>query len=345
MREFAKYNPANMAPELLLTPPTRIVDEESRYLAKQVAQDICLKGQKLRLGTELEIIFFSPDADPLTYPQYNSKNPNYQSGHQAKMRQLKEWAVARRNRTEGPHTEQSRLCIEFRTRPADITNYFRRVDRLRDDIQAQSRQLAVLPVVHSQHIHISVLDENKSNPLERFGYGVIDDATQQSFSHVLPLVLLPEEIDTDRYRLPVRTNGQTQKVKNPHRLEFRMLSSEWACDPSLNAALSLRGFLECLEQEKDRRKVHPSTSYPGCYASAVAAMAADADLKTFFGEAALEKICGVVQHYPRVSIREILVKDIISGSVPTAPENVAPTVTAMSFMDRIRAIGSFFFGN
>lgn len=346
MSEFHKYNPANMAPELLLEPPTQAVAAETRYLSLQLAKEICATSEKLRLGTELEIIFFSPDADPLVaYQRPNSKNPNYQIPHQDKMRELEKWANNRRSLAEGPHTKQSRLCVEFRTRPADIRNYFSRVNTLRDAIQTECRQLEVLPVVHSQHIHVSILDKDGVNPVEKAPYRSLEYATQKDFRQVLPLILLPEEIYQHWSLSPVNIKGQRQNRRDLSRLEFRKLSSEWACDPSLNALLSLRALKECLVGWEKENWGDKPKEYDGCFAAAAAAMRVDSQLKHFFGEATLETICDIVQHYPRVSTREITVADITSGTFPPVREDSSQIATAPSFMDRVRAIGSFFFGN
>jgi hypothetical protein len=62
---FISFNPANIYPDLFLRPPTEVVSPEVQYIALKVAEKLTKKKKgDLRVGTELEVLFFSPDTDP-----------------------------------------------------------------------------------------------------------------------------------------------------------------------------------------------------------------------------------------------------------------------------------------
>jgi hypothetical protein len=166
--------------------------------------------------------------------------------------------------------------------------------------------------VNSQHLHISV-NRKIPNPGAIFqkyktSANYNEDIVIASFNKVLPLVLLPEEYEKDDYSeaFEVWTKGDGDTV--PKHPEFKLLSSEYACDPILNLSLSLRAFYASLI---DPEYVSSKTSsLKNEYELEVLDMAKDPELVIFFGESTLKTLAGIISQYPDVSRREITVDQI-----------------------------------
>lgn len=343
MSEYLKYNPANLQPENFLHPPTETVEDEIQYLARQLA-DILegkpyhqgVEARTLLIGTELEVLFFSPDRDPLAARVLpREDNPNYQYDHFSKITTLKNWAENLRYRRKkiAKCTSIGTLGIEFRTRPLGLSGYLEATNQLRDLIQTRSKRLGVLPVVYSQHIHIS-LCQGATNFIHEIAGSYRDEGDHvkyrkqidRIFAPVLPLVLLPEEFCvTPRGVTWVKGTSSVGSNEDPVRTEFRMLSSEWACDPSLNVTLSLRALDQAIHQEKlTNLSINPTD-----YREAVRVMRKDPELIKFFGASTLNTLANIVNRYPEVSRRKITVNDIAKQYPAISdPTEVVHTATA-----------------
>ncbi len=341
-KEYLQYNPANFKPENLMRPPTGIVSDELMYLCNQLRNAIegGLRVDKdtLKIGTELEILFFDKNADPgklekvsnkeiqrqnrHSYDELSTKeedeirrlnNPNYTSGHRAKVLKVANFAEKLEEMYPDDFyecTRDSKLLIEFRTAPRNLEAHLENVSWLADAIRAKASKLGLLPVVHSQHIHLSCNSHNirlntkgryKFINSENFNGGYID----RTFTRILPLVMLPEEYEEDD-RLPhvVRENNAGEDRANHP--EFRQLSSEYAHDHVLNLTLCLRSLYASLRNPDYATDTLPD----GKYLKAVKEMSTDEELALFFGDSTLAKICKVAKQYPAVSRRDKTINEV-----------------------------------
>src|SRR5690349_5289604 len=121
MEKKNSFNPVNLDPEWFLLAPTAIpTRDEVIYGAKHAAKDLGRKG-KLLLGTEFEMLFFSPDSDPEKSYQF-LENPNYHPSHLKKIEEITRDAVAftEKQRRMDSCEIIGRLSLEYRTRPLDV---------------------------------------------------------------------------------------------------------------------------------------------------------------------------------------------------------------------------------
>lgn len=313
MSEFKKFNPQNMRPDLFCAPPTQVIESEVDYLSRNLVllleygsgdASLVSKKRELRLGTELEVFFFSPDADPWDFIEGDNydRNPNYASEHNNKMTMLCKWAEQLSEIVGVSDCDSiGRLGIEFRTEPANLSSYTNFVNRLVENIRVESKELDVLPIVHSQHIHMSLFDGGESiigRNLEENPF--FKNRILHRFSKEKPSVLLPEEfyVDTDPILFV--------QPRPRRRLEFRMLSSEFACDPDLNTLLSLWALLDALPENEKPLPVQKFDNFD----EALNEMRHDKESQSFFGKSTLSTLCGILEQYPKVSRREIAVDEI-----------------------------------
>lgn len=320
--EVKKYNPVNFSPENLFRPPTSSTHGELSYLIDQLSHVLegtgRIKERRLLVGTELEMFFFSPDEDPTeAYHVYgeSTRNPNYTSEHHAKIELLQKFGndLKRNSPSEFMDVESiGKIGLEYHTAPQQVDKHLETMERFAELIRKKSKTLNVLPVVHSQHIHISMrnnpIRKMLSRAIETDGIIPEEDTVKRAFSRVNPLVLLPEEWD-DRYCDPHYIKNDGIKSLIDHSLdhpEFRKLSSEYANDPVLNLLLSLRAmYAGCLDQSSVS-EVELLKTYKG----AVTKMGQDSELAGFFGQSTLSALTRIVSQYPAVSKREININQV-----------------------------------
>ncbi len=319
-----KYNPPNITPDHLFCPPTSCTHGELDYLVRQLGRALEGEGlptsRRLLVGTELEIFFFSPGADPAEAPSgLWGSNPNYSIGHKSKTTNLIGFAKQLWEVRPSEFLEASaigRVGIEFRTAPQSVDQHLETMSRFGDLLRAECRKQIVSPVVHSQHLHISLREEpsvcvSAENKGAVKGIIPAENIVRATFSRITPMMLLPEEWGIGRLMNPVYiktkvlTNGGIGRLDHP---EFRLLSSEYACDLLLNLAVSLRAMYYGF--------VDPSASLPNVkndkigFEGAVRRMAKDEELRSFFGESTLTKLCNIIRQYPDVSRRAITVDQV-----------------------------------
>jgi hypothetical protein len=335
-----KYNRPNYTPDLLFRPPTSVVHGELEYLARNAASALegnCAtpKARILRIGSEWEMIFFNPEIDPIVakekYPNHNYRarnynNPNYSEGHMLKLE-----AIADDYGTmclkypdmfdDLTYYGKPHLFFEFRTQPLPIGKYLQATDRFRDKITNLSFQLGVMPVVHSQHIHISLQAKcgdvsrgfDNSDGEKKGAYRSIypeDDDLRGTFRMTHPLMLLPEEWcyncnDNGFYQTDDGKRYRSTALTLPH-IEFRALSSEYAHDPLLNLVVSLRAMLTGIEGGARMSLFENSNDFQ----KAVRGMISLPELRKFFSLSTLNQLTDIVYQYPDVSMRKITIGQV-----------------------------------
>ncbi len=125
------------------------------------------------------------------------------------------------------------------------------------------------------------------------------------YSRLNPLTLLPEEWD-DRLEMgPFISSSasslrHTGKSELPH-AEFRKLSSEYACDPTLNLCLVLLALYSgCIRPLVTAAPpIQPESYYEG-----VTFMQRDPELHSLFGTETINSLATIVSQYPDVSSRK-----------------------------------------
>ncbi len=314
MSEFVKYNPPNIQPENFLQPPTREISD-IWYLVQQYSELLEHKKlwspkKQLLVGTELEVLFFSRNIDPAVSAILN---PNYSPKHLQTVKRLTKKASAL-----GKHpfmfkaNQFGRLGIEYRTEPLPVKDYLEAILRLQEHISHRSKKEGVLPVVHSQHIHLS-LTCGASNEILRLERNerrekLFRAKIVQIFGKLNSLVLLPEEWSERRLGFPFTFNGHPSSKLNQHRIEVRRLSSEYACDSNLNLLISLFALYKGLHN-KNPSNYRASNDYR-TYEEAMEDMEEDKELRDFFGASTLTSLVKIVSQYPSISRREKTLKDI-----------------------------------
>ena len=310
-KEFNLFCPENYQPERFMHPPTEPLDKELEYINKNLSDALIGRSpkRKLKIGSEFEVLFFNTSQHPFhawdKFGKDPKKNRNYGQKHTEKILKIYNTSKELREKYPDNFIESSwfsNLMIEFRTAPQDVDGYYESVNLLSDVIRKQSTQLNVLPVLFSQHIHISAVNSRIS---EVTGYNKLADTNNRtlltmisSFGKIFPLVLLPEEYTQSRYlREPVKLSRKTSK--HP---EFRMLTSEWANDPTLNLTVSLRAMYMALIDPKSVSSIY---DLPESYQEAVQIFSEDKDLATFFGQSTLEFLSKTIACYPDVEERKI----------------------------------------
>lgn len=319
MSEYIKYNPANYSPEHFLLPKTAVLWPELKYLNNKlvtaVEGSMRMDKRSMLIGSEFEVMFFDENYNPPKnrwdrYQNDKRRNPNYSSNHKERVTELAK--SASRFGVSGNRfqecTKEGSLLLEFRTAPQTYNKYLSTVSYLRDWIHEKSTNGGLLPIVYSQHTHIT---SNRTTRFHLMGRdeplnvdadeGVIQDA----FSRVTPLVLLPEEYEESRTNPPavIGRNGHSHP-------EFRMLSSEYACDPVLNLTLVLRAFYASMYNPDF---VTGRRSIPRDFCDAVTAFSEDQEMEEFFGTSTVSTLAQIVSQYPLVSTGAITVDQIVAN--------------------------------
>jgi hypothetical protein len=317
-----KYNPKNFSPDNLFRAPTSATHGELLYLVDQLSRTLegtsRVKERRVLVGTELEMIFFNPDQDPAeAYRKFGklSPNPNYLPDHSAKIELLKKFGNNLRLTRPGEFMEVEgigKISLEFHTAPQRVNNHLSSMERFAELLRKKCRELNVLPVVHSQHIHLSMRNNPMSNALKGtiMSKGIMPDSNvvRNAFSRVNPLVLLPEEWDyRDMNPYYAKSDGIASLTRHDlDHPEFRRLSSEYAFDPILNLLLSLRAMhAGCLAKSSVTEMKHPRS-----FEVAVTRMNQDSELANFFGQSTLSALSMIVGQYPAVSKREINIDQV-----------------------------------
>lgn len=321
MGEYRRYNPINFDPQNFMRPRTNVVWPELKYLNRHLASLIegtmRVDQGSLLIGTEFEVLFFDANSDPFkTWNRFyeSEQNPNYQRGHLDKVERIAELASKLDNRHSDMFekcADESNLMIEFRTTPQNIKGYYDSVSYFANWLRRLSKKYGVLPVTHSQHLHISSnrkgfpsIDKDRKNGrlilCGNFDAEIIDVA----FSRILPLVLLPEEYDHCIWIPPAsHTKGPDWDHVHP---EFRLLSSEYMNDPVLNLTVSLRALYASMYNPEVVTKTRKFRTYR----EAVRGMEKDQELASFFGPATLATLSNIASQYPAVSRRIISLNEV-----------------------------------
>lgn len=320
-REYLKFNPPNLDPDLFLLSPTQNqVGEEISYLATDAARFLehgdpfypsRAKNRKLRFGAEFEVLFFSRAMDPgRANNRAEPHNPNYRDEHLNKvgniLRQGENFVDANYKLFYAPNPIEAvgRLMIEYRTAPLPLEGYRESVKQLRTHVIEQAKQYGVWAVVFSQHLHVSMVS-TRSNVLKNAAWadGSYISRMNQIFLGALPLVQLPE--DYDQF-----ASVGMESYENIWHTEFRNLSSEYACDPELNTLLSLFAMYSALRDNEDPIfgfNVH----YPDNYNDALLDLRDNKELTALFGRSLLSILVGTIKQYPAISRRDILIPDVL----------------------------------
>jgi hypothetical protein len=324
MTEYIKYNPLNYRPDLFMRPPTECVQNDIRYLIREMEEKARIvfekKHAEILVGTELEVLFFSPRVDPVVAERElpNHLNPNYDDEHLLKLNEIEAWANTLMEKHPSQFLESdrmSRIFMEFRTMPQTCAKYLDTVDLFRTELGKKTRELNILPVVHSQHIHLSVTGTTNN----RFGvredflapifkkYYHWEPSSDYAFIRLLPLVLLPEEWE-DRNAYSCGAEQALDCINSERTMEARKLSSEYANDYVLNLLLSLK----MLASVNDPRcnTGFPVIIGPDSYKSAARKMSEYKDLRKFFGESVITKLSSITEQYPAVSRRKITIEEV-----------------------------------
>jgi len=321
MGEYIGYNPANYTPENFMRPKTAVVWSELSYLNDQMRHLIegtmRVDRGSLLVGSEFEVFLFDGNSDPNeTWQKYDDgrRNPNYQKAHKNKVQKIARLASDLDSRESSRFlecTRESALLLEMRTTPQNVEGYVDTVSYLADWLRHQARENEVMPVVHSQHIHISSnrrgfpsLDPRRRYDRYLLSQDFDEEVVNAAFSRVLPLMLLPEEYDGDD-SVPSASATKGSDIKTMHP-EFRLLSSEYMNDPILNLNVSLRAmyasmYNPAMVTDMDLFETHQE---------AVEYMRQDQELAAFFGQGTLTTLSNIAGQYPAVSRRDITIDEV-----------------------------------
>lgn len=314
MERGRPYHPDNIQPEYFLRAPTHITTYgDVEYLNKEIASMLeggkdfdsrVSKLRELRIGSEFEIIFFDPSIDP-EKAKFQGDNPNYGVSHQKKMFRINDDAEAFVQKSKAMESLESigRLSIEYRTAPSSVKEYLRAIDIFRDHISWISKRYMVLPSVISQHLHVSLFSSGENLIYNARGKNFhFGSAIQVAMQNLAPLLQAPEEFKYDAL-------VGTFRFKTPPRYEFRLLSTEYACDPWLNSLISLYALHNGLvASEKD--SFTSSSQAVWNYRSAIDVMKNHTELKQFFGASLISKLADAASYYPAVSTRTITLPEV-----------------------------------
>ena len=308
-----KYNPSNTLPEYFLRPPTSFLQDEFIEAAGNATADLNEHGCKIPLivskrrvslliGTELEVYFFPRNVDP-TEPQSSFQESScYKDKH---LRKVEAVSYDSRLHSLIPGISDvekiSRLGIEFRTPPGDLGRYIDCIENIRNALSRRCNDDGLNPVVHSQHIHISVFSNSKN---------LIDSSRakpknlKNELDRTAITQLLPEEFYEINSR-PARYNGSTNILnRNPVRLEIRRLSSEYACDPFMNVLTALAGTKLYLEGNSFREYTELET--PENFSHGLDLFRnSEHVLTNYLGTETQRRLADVISVYPMISSRSI----------------------------------------
>jgi hypothetical protein len=237
-------------------------------------------------------------------------NPNYTDYHREKIHEIGRWAshLGVLKKRFWDCSRESHLLLEFRTSPQCPDKYWESVRYLGDRIREKSSDLGVLPVIHSQHTHMSSNRQGFASidPYRRHERHILSEdfdinVVNTAFSKVLPLVMLPEEYEDG---IPDAAAMDRHNATHP---EFRLLSSEYMWDPVLNTTVTLRAMYASLYNPDYVGRVNEARSY----LTAAKNFSQDSELRAFFGDSLVEGLSQVIFQYPAVSKRKISLDDVI----------------------------------
>ena len=283
--EVRKYQPDNITPDEFMRPPTEPVDRKLKEialhlegninaLAAKVAEKYNKNKPVLKVGTELELLLFSSQFDPAIHRSESNSpdrpNPNYHDSHQDQVAALGEHMQSQQGlagilQKEEP-VDYERLFLELRTKPVDVAGYISQMEKTRDYISAQAHKRGIHPVLHSQHIHLSLCNEpSVSNILwdipvrSAVQRGILD-----TYRRAYALLNLPEEVAKPHNpavngNTAVKLNGMGTP-SDPLRYEGRLNTSEYMFDPFMNLVINLIGVYRGLQLALDPQLLkHPIT--------------------------------------------------------------------------------------
>lgn len=306
--EYIKYNPANFAPDYLFCPPTMVTHEKLIPPLKEIGEELETGKpgleRNLLIGTELEIMFFDPDTRPSKVKDYHVRNQYIpRDAHLKKIARLGFFSMLNRIKNSKEFMATSKIgqvTFEFRTHPQSISDHLMTLSRLRDCLVRESTKLEILPIVYSQHLHVSLLENGLPQTPSRFDL-------QDFFSQFSPLVLLPEEWEQSQTTRPAKSRdyGRYKRLRNLEHVEFRKLSSEYAHDPILNLLLSIYAFSSCLGYR------HYTPVWYESYAEAAVQLKRSPHLKNVIGQSTLNQLSKIIKQYPKVSTGDISVDQVV----------------------------------
>lgn len=279
MVEAVKYRQENIATEHLFSAPTEAFKPWFSTLALYLEDDINTRARnitedgsvKLRMGTELEFLMFSPQFDPLRHSQSEKNgNPNYDKSHiqlvqqviddmftprdQGGLRELLYNSGEKININNGSrhyYISSQNIFMEIRTKPGTVQDYKENLEELQVWMKKEAEKKDIRPVVHSQHIHFSLFGEQANAfQINAQATNFVRKSTVDMYHRALPVLRLPEEIEdgsekhknysaTDNFphRTVITFNGF-----GADRFEGRINNSEYAFDPYLNLVVHLLGI-------------------------------------------------------------------------------------------------------
>lgn len=321
---IVKYLPENYQPELFGNSPTSVFDAPLKEVLNRNADAIAqiIKPHNLTVGSEIEMLLFHEDYDPRIHRRYDfDHNPNY--SHYYDNRQDRFFTeIYRRGIGEllwevEPVTKYH--CFsEFRTRPNDLAQQAVLIDNFCDIVAISASTHGLLPIVHSQHTHI-VWGQKISN--------IMLQSAQDIMARCRPLLALPSEIHprrSSRKRLDLHTGAKRNFIaeqrgnKGHPSLEFRLLSSEYAWNPTLNLAIvssairrGLETWFEIDSPEQAPRFIQDySLKVKGGFKGLAKELPQDVQLKQGFPLPVLEGLSRIIVHYPQIESGKKTVSDI-----------------------------------
>lgn len=323
--EYKKFNPENIVPQQFMRSATEAAGHtEIVYIAKQVEAELqgkvfpptTIKEKAVGLGSEFEILFFSPEMDPHEAEKLDeSNNPNYSAKHQRKMDCIlseSEKFVQKNSKFfwRNPLERIGRLMFEYRTAPFPLSGYLEAVNLLRDHVIDVSNRFGVWPVVYSQHLHTS-LTGAQGNVLKPFFESDYYSSNSPRasfrknmsnfFRQAAPFVLLPEEFEPVDYPF-----YQAEVAGNRH-VEFRQLASEYANDPGLNALLCLQALHHGLNYSDP---VYDGSGVKHSFRDEAKDLRSRQALKSVMGQSLLGTLASVVEKHHDISARKKTVADV-----------------------------------
>ena len=285
----------------------------NRNLRELIEGTMRCDRRSLLLGSEFEIFFFDGASDPAKmWDRYggDGKNPNYTEKHRTKILEIARWAshLGILQKRFWDCTKESDLLIEFRTSPQKPDKYWESIRFLGDRIRQKSKDLGVMPVIHSQHTHVTSNRHGfpSIDPARRHEKYILSkdfdlDVLNAAFSRILPLVMLPEELDDG---IPDAAVIDRHDSTHP---EFRLLSSEYMWDPVLNLTVTLRAMYASLYNPNFVSEADTVDNYE----KATRNFSRDTEMRDFFGDSLTDGLSQVISQYPAVSKRQISIDDVI----------------------------------
>lgn len=275
--EVIKYLPPNTEPKQFMHPPTEPfqgwVDKICLRLERSINSSAeklhtgsrILPPPKLRIGSELELFIFHRDFDPFFHlAGVKEFNPNYSHAHRAAIKGLVSQIRppifgGLRGILQNYIEYNGGVFVEIRTIPTDTSGYLHQMEAIQEWIGRKSLRYGLRPVVHSQHLHLSLanhfvnmLDRGKNDLVISKNEHALANGIIDTYQRTIPWIRLPEEMGSQEIRygnifydenvgFGIKRKGNNQGYPDPIRLEGRLNSSEYAADPHLNLLVHLIG--------------------------------------------------------------------------------------------------------